>query len=117
MKASFPLYSILSLLYALSTASAAAPRDIEITPYIGQMFSGDILGSDGATEISVSDDLHMGLAFAWQATNQGQGQILINTVSHDFTGDLDEKEHTIDIIYAHFSGVAQFKQQNYSTTV
>jgi len=121
MKSSFSLYGMVygisALLSALLPVNAASASDFEITPYIGQMYSTDILGSSDSTEISVSDDPHLGIAIAWQATNQGQGQILINAVNHDFVSDLDQQKHSIDIIYAHFSGVAQFKQQNYSTTV
>ncbi|WDE12945.1 hypothetical protein [Thalassomonas haliotis] len=111
------IYSITILICALLPLNSAAASGFEITPYIGQMYSTDILGSDDSTEISVSDDPHLGFAIAWQAGNQGQGQILFNAVNHDFTGDLDQQKHSIDIIYAHFSGVAQFKQQSYSTTV
>lgn len=117
MKTSFTVYSIIPLFFLFLIAGTVKASDFEITPYIGQMYSTDINGSNDSSEISVSDDPHIGLAIAWQATNQGQGQVLINVVSHDFTSDLDQKSHNIDIIYGHFSGVAQFKQQNYSTTV
>ncbi|WDE06518.1 hypothetical protein SG34_006250 [Thalassomonas viridans] len=121
MKSSFSLYGIVCgitvFISALLPVGTAGANGFEITPFIGQMYSTDINGSDGSSELSVSDDPHLGFAFSWQATNQGQGQILINAVNHDFTSDLDQQEHSIDIIYAHFSGVAEFKQQSYSTTV
>ena len=91
--------------------------DYEVTPMVGQMFSPDLASSDSSKTLSVSDDLHIGLAIAWQDTPNGQGQILINTVSHDFNSELDNQRHSLDIYYAHFSGVAQFRQQNYVTTV
>ena len=81
------------------------------------MFSSDLTGADSGDDIPVTDDLHIGLAIAWQDTPNGQGQILINTVSHDYRSDLDNETYSLDIYYAHFSGVAQFRQQNYVTTV
>ncbi|WP_281556231.1 hypothetical protein [Thalassomonas sp. RHCl1] len=111
------IYSITMLMCTLLPLNTAMANGFEITPYIGQMYSTDIHGSDGSTELSVSDDPHLGFAIAWQASNQGQGQVLINAVNHDFTSDIDQQKYSIDIIYAHFSGVAQFKQQSYSTSV
>jgi hypothetical protein len=92
-------------------------RDIEITPFIGQMFSADLINSQNGTDLVVTDDKNYGLAIAWQDSPNGQGQILLNTVSHDFISSSDLQEHSFDITYLHFSGVTQLKQQNYVTTI
>jgi hypothetical protein len=92
-------------------------RDIEITPFIGQMFSADLINSQNGTDLVVTDDKNYGLAIAWQDSPNGQGQILLNTVSHDFVSSSDLQEHSFDITYLHFSGVTQLKQQNYVTTI
>ena len=92
-------------------------RDIEITPFIGQMFSADLINSQNGTDLVVTDDNNYGLAIAWQDSPNGQGQILLNTVSHDFISSSDQQEHSFDITYLHFSGVTQLKQQNYVTTI
>ncbi|MBA6351310.1 hypothetical protein [Colwellia sp. BRX9-1] len=92
-------------------------RDIEITPFIGQMFSSDLINSQNGTDLVVTDDKNYGLAIAWQDSPNGQGQILLNTVSHDFISSSDQQEHSFDITYLHFSGVTQLKQQNYVTTI
>jgi hypothetical protein len=92
-------------------------RDIEITPFIGKMFSADLINSQNGTDLVVTDDKNYGLAIAWQDSPNGQGQILLNTVSHDFISSSDLQEHSFDITYLHFSGVTQLKQQNYVTTI
>ncbi|AOW77790.1 hypothetical protein A3Q34_13610 [Colwellia sp. PAMC 20917] len=92
-------------------------RDIEITPFIGQMFSADLINSQNGTDLVVTDDKNYGLAIAWQDSPNGQGQILLNTVSHDFVSSSDLQEQSFDITYLHFSGVTQLKQQNYVTTI
>jgi hypothetical protein len=102
---------------ALLLSSSAHADDIEITPYIGQAFSADLVNPLNATDVTVDDSAHYGLAIAWQDSPNGQGQILINTASHDFISSSDLQEHSFDVTYAHFSGVAQFRQRNYVTTV
>lgn len=92
-------------------------RDIEITPFIGQMFSDDLINSQNGTDLVVTDNTNYGVAIAWQDSPNGQGQVLLNTVSHDFISSSDLQEHSFDITYLHFSGVTQLKQQNYVTTV
>ncbi|MBA6230632.1 MULTISPECIES: hypothetical protein [unclassified Colwellia] len=92
-------------------------RDIEITPFIGQMFSSDLVTSQGSIDLAVNDATNYGLAIAWQDSPKGQGQILLNTVSHNFISTTDLQVHSFDVTYLHFSGVAQFKQQSYVSTV
>ncbi|REL25963.1 hypothetical protein DXX93_04890 [Thalassotalea euphylliae] len=87
----------------------------EITPYLGYMFGSDIGASDGS-DIAMSDDAHLGIAFSWHDSPNGQGQVLINYVKHDFANQLDNSTEDFTLLYAHFSGVALFRQQNYVTT-
>ncbi len=101
---------------AISSSSSFA-TEFEITPFVGQMYSSDLLSSDGETTLSVDSGTNFGVGIAWQDSPNGQGQILLNSVSHDFKSDLDSNNYSIDIIYAHFNGIAQFRQQNYVTTV
>ncbi len=91
--------------------------EFEIQPFFGQMYSSDLQGADNNAELSVDNAISYGLALSWQDSPSGQGQIMLNAVSHDFTSDLDDKSYTLDILYAHFNGVALFRQQNYVTTV
>lgn len=92
--------------------------ELEIMPLLGRLASDDLLSNNqAAQQISVSTDLHYGLALAWQATNSGQGQLLINKVSHDFRSSVDDTKQSIDILSGYFSGVALFRQPSYITTV
>ncbi|REL30355.1 hypothetical protein [Thalassotalea euphylliae] len=111
---------LMCLLLACFSLSANAQRagDVngnEITPYVGYMFGSDIGAADGS-DIAMSDDAHLGIAFSWQDSPNGQGQVLINYVKHDFDSQIDGTTEDLTLLYAHFSGVAQFRQQNYVTT-
>ncbi len=101
----------------LLSSSSVNAGDLEITPYLGQIFSSDLVNSVDATELIIEDNSHYGLAIAWQDSPNGQGQILLNTASHNFISSTDLQEHSFDITYAHFNGVAQFRQRDYVTTV
>lgn len=90
--------------------------DFEITPFIGQMFASNVDSTIDGSKLSLDKGTNLGISFAWQDTPNGQGQVLLNFVSHDFNSPLDNQEHSLDIIYAHFSGIAQFRQQHYVTT-
>lgn len=89
--------------------------DYEITPYIGYMLASDIGATDGSN-ISMSDDEHLGMAFSWYDSPNGQGQVLVNYVKHNFDSQIDGTSEELSLLYAHFSGVAHFRQQNYVTT-
>ena len=102
---------------ALFISSSSFATEFEITPFFGQTYGSDIISSDGNTDISVDSATNFGIGIAWQDSPNGQGQILFNSVSHDFESDLDGETYAIDILYAHFNGIAQFRQQNYVTTV
>jgi len=90
-------------------------NEFEITPFFGQMYGSDLIAIDNETTISVDSATNYGIAVAWQESPNGQGQILLNVLSHDFTSEFGDD--SLDIIYAHFNGVAQFRQQSYVTTV
>lgn len=103
-------------LIASTSASAATKPTFEITPFIGYMASSDLQSGDGTETLTVDAASHYGIAFAWQESPKGQGQILINKVSHKFEGVEDASKESLDITYAHFNGVAQFRQNSYVTT-
>jgi hypothetical protein len=107
---------IMSVL-GLSLLSSAHASDFELTPWIGMTFSSDINSALDNENLNMSDDANLGLSFAWQDSPNGQGMLLINRVSHEFTSDVDNQKHELDIVYLHFNGVAQFRQQSYVTTV
>jgi hypothetical protein len=111
------IFAVVISSFSLILPSPSYAGDIEITPYFGQMFSSDIVNSSNGIDLAVDDATYYGLAIAWQDSPNGQGQILINTASHNFISSTDLQEHSFDISYAHFSGVAQFRQRNYVTTV
>lgn len=104
------------LLCLVSFNSFSSSYSFEITPIIGQMYSSDLVNSNDETDIDIDEQTHYGIAVAWEANKHGQGQILINAVSYDFKNSNDQSEESLDIIYAHFSGVALFTQRNYTTS-
>ena len=115
--ANFFFSIVMSAVVLLVTLTTHA-RDLEITPYIGQMSSSDLISNqDNGIDLAVDGANNYGLAIAWQDSPKGQGQILFNTVRHNFISTSDLQEHSFDVTYLHFSGVAQFKQRYYVTTV
>jgi hypothetical protein len=90
---------------------------VEITPYVGHMLSSDLVNSQDGSDVVVDGANSYGLAIAWKDSPNGQGQILFNTVSHNFISSSDLQEHSFDVSHLHFSGVTQLKRQNYVTTV
>lgn len=88
---------------------------IEITPYFGQMFANDFI-DENDDELSVDSSDSIGLGIAWKDGPNGLGQILITSTKHDFDNNFGSKSE-MDVIYAHFNGVAQFRHQNYVTLV
>ncbi|GHE81605.1 outer membrane beta-barrel protein [Thalassotalea profundi] len=109
---------ILALILSLCLLSLKSlATDFEITPFVGQMKSSDLVMTSVDSDISLSTGTNIGLGIAWQDTPNGQGQILINFVNHDFTGSVNQEKQSLDILYTHFNGIAQFRQQNYLTTL
>lgn len=99
-----------------SSANAASKSTFEVTPYIGYMAASDLQSPDGTSTLKVDSASHFGIGIAWQDSPKGQGQVLVNAVSHNFEGVEANSKHSLDIIYAHFNGVAQFRQNAYVTT-
>ena len=91
--------------------------ELEVTTLIGKTFSPDLLNDDYSAEISSTDEPNFALAFAWQDSPTGQGQILVNYISRDFTDTIDQSTHSFDTVYTHFSGVSLFKEREYVTTL
>ncbi len=109
-----PIKCCALILSFFSLATFAA--DLEITVFSGQMYSSDLIDETGINNIPIDSGYNLGFAVAWQDSPNGQGQIMLNAVSHNFTGN-NNTDQSLDIIYAHFNGIAQFRQKNYVTTV
>lgn len=91
--------------------------EFEITPLVGQTFSPDLTNGNATNNLPTTDEPNIALAFSWQDSPTGQGQILVNYISRDFTDNVDQSTHSFDTLYTHFNGVAFFKERNYITTV
>jgi len=117
MPSSKKLVGILVSVLLFTSSFTAWSADWEITPFVGKMFSTDITNADGESSLSLNDSANYGIALAWQDSPNGQGQILFNYASHDFDSALDNQNYSLDVLYAHFNGVAQFRQHGYVTTV
>ncbi len=111
------LFYVLLFYTGFITSSAALAKGYELIPFLGYSASNALSSDTSKTRVPVSNDASYGLAFAWQAGPNGQGMILVNVIDHTYQNDLDNNNHALDIIYSHFNGVAQFRQQNYVTTV
>jgi len=110
--------TIITLIFLSFNVSANSNTDLsgyEFTPFVGYMFSSDIESPEG-NELALSDDAHLGFAFSWQDSPQGQGQILVNYVTHEFESGVTGDSEDLKILYSHFSGVALFRQQAYVST-
>ncbi len=104
-----------TLLCSLLVANSVLANKYEVSVMAGQMYSSDLVASDN-TDINVDSGNNIAIGVAWQADVNGQGQILLNRVSHDFTSE-NAVNSSLDITYAHFNGVALFRQENYVTTM
>jgi len=107
---------VLLLILTFFIPNKGKANKLELTPYIGSMFSSDLQSVDTENRLGVSDDLHFGLALAWQESKTGQGQILINYVGHQISKDQGEHDK-FDLVYAHFSGVGHYGKSGYITTL
>lgn len=110
-------YLLTTTVFMMMLCSSSSVLAIEITPYFGKMFGPQFVSDIDASSLDVASDNSIGLGIAWQASNHGQGQILVNYINRDFISDIDTQPHSFKTIYAHFNGVTQFKQQHYTTTV
>lgn len=91
--------------------------EFELTPMIGKNFSPNLIDSDKSSTLLTTNESNFALAFSWQDSPTGQGQILVNYISRDFTDSINQSTHSFDTVYTHFNGVAFFKERNYITTV
>jgi hypothetical protein len=105
------------VIYITIFSFSAVATDFEVSVFLGQMYSSDLTDISAENTLSVDAGGNVGVAVAWQDSPNGQGQIMLNVVSHDFYSEADNQNHTLDIMYAHFNGIAQFRQQSYVTTV
>ena len=104
----------LAIICTLLCSNAALAEQYEISVMVGQMSGSDLVDS-ADSDIDIDSGSNIAVGIAWQENVNGQGQVLLNRVSHDFIGQNEEK-NSLDITYAHFNGVALFRQQNYVTT-
>ncbi len=109
--------SLCALIMSLFLATGLQAAELEVTTLIGKTFSPDLLNHDYSTKISSSNEPNFALAFAWQDSPTGQGQILVNYISRDFKDTIDNTNHSFDTVYTHFSGVSHFIDREYITTV
>jgi len=108
---------LISLCCSLLIPITVQAGDLEITPMISYTFSPKLISGDNTEELSTTNEPNLALAFSWQDSTDGQGQVLLNYISRDFTDNIDQSNHSFDTLYAHFNGVAFFKERNYITTV
>lgn len=99
--------------FLLSNVAIAAP--LELSVMVGQIYGPDLVNTDNS-DIDIDSGSNIAVGIAWQENVNGQGQILFNRVSRDFI-DQNQVNNELDIIYAHFNGVAFYRQQNYVTTM
>ena len=105
----------------ITSAHAASANTVEITPYIDYVITDELELSETGQTLDVDDVAAIGFAIAWPESQLGQGQISVSYGNYDYeatnnqSGDLVEGD--FDVIYAHFSGVAHYRQPNYTTTV
>lgn len=106
------------LLMANSYAAEKKPalQGFEVTPYLGYMAASDIKDHNG-DDLSLKNSPHIGLAFSWQDTPTGHGQILVNYVGHEFNESVNDKTVELNILYTHFSGVALYGEKDFTTVV
>jgi hypothetical protein len=100
----------------------AQAGDLEITSMLGYNFSPKLTSADNTIDIATTDEPNVALAFSWQDSTTGQGQILVNYISRDFTDNgsstnMGQSSHSFDTLYTHFNGVTFLKKRNYITTV
>ncbi len=113
--ARFTALSLLVCLLTLGLSANVLAEDLELSFFGGKMYSSDL--SFESDKLSVDSGGNLGFAIAWQETPNGQGQILFNTVSHNFESIENQQTESFNVSYLHFNGVAQFRQQDYVTTV
>lgn len=80
------------------------------------MFGASLADYNNGDDLNVDSGNNFGVAIAWQDSPNGQGQITLSQVSHQYESS-ENTDEDLDIMYAHFNGVAQFRQKSYVSTV
>lgn len=107
--------ALLSIFSTVLYTNNLAAEQFEISLLAGQMYSSDLIDTND-NDVNVDSGTNIAIGIGWPKGNNGQGQVLINRVSHDFDYNNGANEGAVDITYAHFNGIALFRQQNYVTT-
>jgi hypothetical protein len=108
---------IITLSCIQMSSTSVLAGDLEITSLLGYTNSPNLISDDSTTEIETTNEPNIAFAFSWQESVKGQGQILINYISRDFTDNIDQSTYSFDTLYAHFNGVSFYQERNYTTTV
>lgn len=109
--------ALFTLCCSLLFSIYAQANDFEITSLVGYTFSPKLTNTDKTTSIPTTDEPNLAFAFSWKDSATGQGQLLVNYIPRDFSSNNDQSNHSFDTLYAHFNGVAFFKERGYITTV
>ena len=104
------------MLSVLALSNSVLAQEWELTPFVGYSYSNSIDSYNDNSALSLSNDINYGFSLAWQDGPNAQGMVSLSRVSHDYTSDTDNRNHSLDITYAHFNGVAMYRQANYVTT-
>jgi hypothetical protein len=105
----------LTMLCTFLLSHAAIAKPLELSVMFGQIYGPDLVTNDNS-DINTDSGNNIAVGIAWQENVNGQGQILLNRVSHNFISN-NQANHELDITYAHFNGIALYRQQNYVTTL
>ena len=107
--------TLLAILCTFLLSHTAIAKPLELSVMFGQIYGPDLVSSDN-NDINIDSDNNIAIGIAWQENINGQGQILLNRVSHDFIGE-NQANNELDVTYAHFNGIALYRQQSYVTTL
>ena len=105
----------LTMLCTFLLSHAAIAKPLELSVMFGQIYGPDLVTNDNS-DINTDSGNNIAVGIAWQENVNGQGQILLNRVSHNFISN-NQANHELDITYVHFNGIALYRQQNYVTTL
>ncbi len=109
--------SVLLPFCSLTFIPHSTATEFEIMATGGYTLSPELESGDNSSTLETTDELNFGLAFSWQDSPTGQGQVLVNYISRDFTDNISQSTSSFDTVYTHFNGVAFFKEKGYITTV
>jgi hypothetical protein len=107
--------TLLAIICTFLLSHTAIANPLELSVMFGQANGPDLATNDNRN-INLDSGNNIAVGIAWQENVNGQGQILLNRVSHDFIGE-NKANNELNITYAHFNGIALYRQQNYVTTL